>query len=69
MTGTLERLLDQLAQINIDCCCITTYDLGVANSVKRHLINTLAQAHGIEYQLEPRHTVDPPEKGERTNKK
>ena len=50
----LVGVLDTLAELNINSCVLTTYDLGVAECVRDQLIKGLAQAWGVDYQHWPK---------------
>jgi hypothetical protein len=58
-----RELLDAIMAININRCCLTTYDAGVAECVRQEIVKALAQDHGIEYAIQPKSVQMFPVKG------
>jgi hypothetical protein len=50
MNDQIENLLEEIENLNINVCCITSYDQSVAECVRSHIIRTLALNHKINYQ-------------------
>jgi hypothetical protein len=45
----IQQLLDDIMDLNINGAVYTTYDRGVADSVRMEIVRKLAAKHGIEY--------------------
>ena len=58
-----RELLDAIMAININRCCHTTYDQGVAECVRQEIVKALAQDHNIEYIMQPKSVTIFPVKG------
>jgi len=58
-----RELLDAIMAININRCCYTTYDAGVAECVRQEIVKALARDHGIEYAIQPKNVQEFPVKG------
>jgi cyclic lactone autoinducer peptide len=54
---TIATVLDTIAIININSCCSTTFDQGIAECAKQKIIQELAKQHGIVYNTIPKSTV------------
>ena len=54
---TIATVLDTIATININSCCSTTFDQGIAECTKQKIIQGLASHYGITYNAIPKGTV------------
>jgi hypothetical protein len=49
----IKEILDQIMQLNITQAVYTTYDKGVADSVRAEIVRKLADLHGCVYHYQP----------------
>jgi hypothetical protein len=49
-----RELLDAIMAININRCCGTTYDQGVAECVRQEIVKALAADYNIQYNFQPK---------------
>lgn len=54
---TIATVLDTIAAININHCCSTTFDQGIAECAKQKIIQGVASHYGITYDAVPKGTV------------
>jgi len=52
----IKEILDQIMQLNINRAVYTTYDKGVADSVRVEIVEKLAALHNCEYHPHARNT-------------
>jgi hypothetical protein len=53
----ITEVLDTIVGININHCCHTTYDQGIAECAKQKIIQGVASYYGITYNTTPKSTV------------
>lgn len=53
----ITEVLDTIAGININHCCCTTFDQGIAECAKQKIIQGVASHYGITYNAIPKGTV------------
>ena len=59
-----QEILDAIMAININRCCGTTYDQGVAECVRQEIVKALAADYNINYIIQPKGvTTFPVDKG------
>jgi len=56
----IKEILDQIAELNINQCAYTTYDMGIIECTRQRIIASLARAHNIEYHIKPQGQRDFP---------
>lgn len=63
VTDDIRQVLDLIAEMNINRCSSTTYDLSVQECVRQEIVQGLARHYGIVYHPIPKSTTLFPVKG------
>jgi len=56
----IVEVLDFIAQVNINSCACTTYDMGIIECARRHIIASLAEQYDVKYTIKTTETRDFP---------
>lgn len=54
MSQDIKNILDEIMEINVNQCVLTTYDQSVAECVRLQIVEQLAKAHDISYRPAPK---------------
>jgi hypothetical protein len=65
VTDNITEVLDFIAQMNINKCAATTYDLSVQECARQEIIQGLAQHYNVTYNITPKNVTVFPVKGTR----
>ena len=65
VTDNILEILDFIAQMNINKCAATTYDLSVQECARHEIIQGLAKNYNITYNITPKNVTVFPVKGTR----
>lgn len=65
VTDEIRAVLDLIANLNINRCSYTTYDLSVQECARQEIIQGLAQHYDIAYHPAPKNVTTFPVKGTR----
>jgi hypothetical protein len=59
----ITSILDIIVDININVCCSTTFDKGIAECTRDRIIQGVASHYGITYHVAPKSTIHFPVTG------